>query len=192
MRAKRPKWPSPSTSSLRGSRNWPDKVCWWEQTFSLGTDSLIWIGAAPGNLAGDRKPRLTERRSRGRRRRNRPRHLSRDLKPGALGFSRRGLRSRAQGSLVQRAAARSPPPSAAVAGYSFDLTFGEAAVPVLAAFNASWSSLSDSAPPEDSRKPIRAAAARPASWRYSNPIPSICCWMWSCRSAFLSDGLRSR
>jgi flagellar motor switch protein FliN/FliY len=140
----------------------PDKVCWWEQTFSLGTDSLIWIGAAPAtwreignrvlrNAGVEEEDVETVRGT----------YL--EILSQALSGLAGAVSARVHKEVSCSGGRESPPPSAAVAGYSFDLTFGEAAVPVLAAFNASWSSLSDSAPPEDSREADRAAAARPAS-----------------------------
>ena len=145
------------------------KFCWWEQGFSLGSDSLIWIGAAPatwreiGNRvlrsAGVEEEDVETVRG-----------TYLEILSQALSGLAGTVSARVHKEVSCRGGRESPPPSAGVAGYSFSLTFGEFAVPVLAAFNASWSSLSESAP-EDSPEANRAAAARPASAAVYKPNP---------------------
>ena len=59
--ARRP-WP-PTNSPSEELETGPEKLLWWEQTYSLGPDSQIWIGAAK-RRAGEEigKPDTEERR----------------------------------------------------------------------------------------------------------------------------------
>jgi len=141
----------------------PDKLVWWEQEFSLDPGARIWIGAAPLTWQEIGKQVL---RGAGIEDQDQDAETVRGTYLEIVGQSLSGVASAISGRVRKEVSCsggrESPPPSlAGVACCSLEITFGESAVGLLAAFSASWANLAEAA--EESPADDHPPSARPAS-----------------------------
>ncbi len=139
----------------------PDKFVWWEQTYSLGPDSQIWIGAAAetwreigqqalhGAGIEDPDPETV-------------RGTYLEIVTQALSGAASAASARVGKEVSSSGGREFPPPSSAgVACSSVQVMFGGVAVPLLVAFSSSWASLAAADLSTDLPATGRELAAKP-------------------------------
>jgi len=130
---------------------------WWEQRFSLSENSLVWIGAGTPTWEEIGSRVL---KSAGVEDQNREdiRSTYLEIVNQALSGVAGAVSARARKEVSCTEGRSAPPPTSAdIEGRLFEITLGEAALPLLAVFSSSVGSLSDAPAP-----PMAKAAARSA------------------------------
>jgi flagellar motor switch protein FliN/FliY len=141
----------------------PDKFIWWEQAFSLGPDARAWIGAAPRTWQeiGSRVLRSAGVEDQDL---ETVRGTYLEIVSQALSGVAGAISTRVRKEVSCSGGRESPPPSpSGVAASLFEITLGETTIPLVAAFDPSWSNLAEEPAPETSPEPRHEAAAQPSS-----------------------------
>jgi len=148
----------------------PDKLLWWEQTFSLGPDARAWIGAAPKTWQeiGNRVLRSTGIEDQDL---ETVRGTYLEIVSQALSGVAGAISTRVRKEVSCSAGRESPPPSlSGVAATQFEITFGEVTIPLVAAFDPSWPAICEAPPPEVSPEPPAVPVQPGSSGCKSNSI----------------------